>query len=62
MTVALLNRFSTSPLVLIVVGGTTILAGLASLLIRWKFPNLANSDFENLTGILRADVFALLFS
>jgi hypothetical protein len=62
MTVALLNRFSTSALVLIVVGGTTILAILASLLIRWKFPNLANSDFENLTGILRADVFALLFS
>ncbi len=62
MTVALLNRFSTGALVLIVVGGTTVLAVVASLLIRRKFPNLADSDFENLTGILRADVFALLFS
>src|SRR5688572_30074687 len=62
MTSALLNRFSTSALVLIVVGGTTALAMLVSLFVRWKVPNLANSDFENLTGILRADVFALLFS
>jgi hypothetical protein len=62
MTSALLNRFSTSALVLIVVGGTTALAILVSLFVRWKVPNLANSDFENLTGILRADVFALLFS
>src|SRR5688500_15225433 len=62
MTSALLNRFSTGALFLIIVGGTTVLAVLASLLIRRKFPNLADSDFENLTGILRADVFALLFS
>lgn len=62
MTVDLLNRFSTGTLVLIVVGGTTVLAVLASLLVRWKFPSLADSDFENLTGILRADVFGLLFS
>ena len=62
MIVYMLNRFSTGTLVLIVVGGTTVLAVLASLFIRWKFPNLADSDFENLTGILRADVFALLFS
>ncbi|HEX2150139.1 MAG TPA: hypothetical protein VHI31_08230 [Actinomycetota bacterium] len=62
MTSDLLNSFSTGTLVVLVVGGTTLLAVLASLLIRWRFPNLANSDFENLTGILRADVFALLFS
>lgn len=62
MTSALLNRFSTGTLVLIVVGGATVLAVLVSLLIRRRFPNLAESDFENLTGILRADVFALLFS
>lgn len=62
MTSALLNNFSTGGLVLIVVGGSTLFAVAVSLMVRWRFPNLANSDFENLTGILRADVFALLFS
>jgi hypothetical protein len=62
VTSTLLNNFSTGALVLIVVGGTTVLAILVSLFVRWRFPNLAESDFENLTGILRADVFALLFS
>jgi hypothetical protein len=62
MTSALLNQFSTGTLFLIIVGGTTLVAVIASLLIRRKFPNLSDSDFENLTGILRADVFALLFS
>jgi hypothetical protein len=62
MTSALLNKFSTGTLFLIIVGGTTLVAVIASLLIRRKFPNLSDSDFENLTGILRADVFALLFS
>jgi hypothetical protein len=31
-------------------------------LIRRRFPNLADSDFENMTGILRGDVFALLYT
>lgn len=62
MTSSLLNSFSTGALVLIIVGGATLAAVLVSLVIRWRFPNLADSDFENLTGILRADVFALLFS
>lgn len=62
MTLELLNRFSTTSLILIVVGGVTAIALVAALLVRMKWPNLASSDFENLTGILRADVFALLYT
>ena len=62
MTLELLNRFSTGALILIVVGGTTALALAATVLVRLKWPNLADSDFENLTGILRGEVFALLYT
>lgn len=62
MTLDLLNRFSTATLILLVVGGTTLVAVVAALLVRKRFPNLAETDFENLTGILRGDVFALLYT
>ena len=62
MTRYLLNHLSTTWLIVLVVGGSVVLAVVASILFRRKFPNIADSDFENITGILRADVFALLYS
>jgi hypothetical protein len=62
MTLYLLNNFSTVSLVVIVVGGTTAVAVLASFVAHRLFPNLADSSFEEITGILRADVFALLYT
>jgi Protein of unknown function (DUF4239) len=62
MTLYLLNNFSTVSLVMIVVGGTTVVAIIASLVAHKLFPNLADSSFEEITGVLRADVFALLYT
>lgn len=62
MTLYLVNHFSTLDLVLLIVGGTTALAIILSLVIHKMLPNLADSGFEELTGVLRADVFALLYT
>jgi hypothetical protein len=62
MTLYLVNHFSTIGLVLLIVGGTTALAVITSAAIHKLLPNLADSGFEELTGILRADVFALLYT
>jgi hypothetical protein len=64
LTRYLLNEFSTAGLVLLVVGGSTLVALVATLAIRKVFPNLPESEakFEEVTGVLRADVFALLYT
>jgi hypothetical protein len=62
MTLYLLNHFSNVGLVLLIVGGTTALAIVVTIVVHKLFPNLADSGFEELTGILRADVFALLYT
>lgn len=62
MTLYLLNHFSNVGLVLLIVGGTTALAVVATIVVHKLFPNLADSGFEEQTGILRADVFALLYT
>jgi hypothetical protein len=62
MTLYLLNYFSTVGLVLLIVGGTTALAIVVTIVVHKLFPNLADSRFEELTGIMRADVFALLYT
>jgi hypothetical protein len=60
MTLYLLNHFSTVGLVLLIVGGTTALSIVVTIVVHRLFPNLADSRFEELIGIMRADVFALL--
>jgi len=62
MTQYLLNHFSTLGLIVLVVGGTTAAAVIISTVVHKIFPNLADSGFEEVTGILRADVFALLYT
>ena len=62
MTLYLLNHFPTVGLVLLIVGGTTALAIVVTIVVHKLFPNLADSRFEELTGIMRADVFALLYT
>jgi hypothetical protein len=62
MTLYLLNHFSNVALVLLIVGGTTALAVVVTIVVHKLFPNLADSGFEEQTGILRADVFALLYT
>lgn len=62
MTLYLVNNFSTLGLVVLIVGGTTALAVIATAVIHKMFPNLADSGFEEQTGVLRADVFALLYT
>lgn len=62
MTRDLLNAFPTPILILIIVGGSTLVAVALAIFVRWRFPGVAASDFENLTGVLRADVFALLYT
>ncbi len=62
MTQYLLNHFSTLSLIAIIVGGTTAVAVIISVFIHKMLPNLAGSGFEEVTGILRADVFALLYT
>jgi Protein of unknown function (DUF4239) len=62
MTLYLVNHFSTLGLIALIVGGTTVVAIIASAVIHKMLPNLADSGFEEQTGILRADVFALLYT
>jgi hypothetical protein len=62
MTLYLVNHLSGLGLILLVIGGTTALAVIISELIHTTFPSLAESGFEELTGILRTDVFALLYT
>lgn len=62
MTLYLVNNFSTFSLVVLIVGGTTAVAVIASVVVHKMFPNLADSGFEEQTGVLRADVFALLYT
>lgn len=62
MTLWLLNHFSTLTLVLVIVGGTTFFALIVTMLVHRFFPNVANSGFEEITGVLRTDVFALLYT
>lgn len=62
MTQDLLNQFSTLNLILLVVGGTTLLAVILSAVVHKLRPNLADSGFEAVVEILRADVFALLYT
>lgn len=62
MTLDLLNTFSTLGLTLLVVGGATVLAMAIAVVVHKLFPNLADSAFEETTEILRADVFALLYT
>ncbi len=62
MTQDLLNQFSTLNLILLVVGGTTLLAVILSVVVHKLRPNLADSGFEAVVEILRADVFALLYT
>ena len=62
MTLYLLNHFSNVGLVLLIVGGTTALAIVVTITVHRLFRHVADSRFEELTGILRADVFALLYT
>ncbi len=64
MTLYLLNNFSTAGLVALIVGGSTLVAMAATVAVRKAFPNLAETEarFEEATGVLRADVFALLYT
>lgn len=62
MTLYLLNNFSTLGLVTLIVGGSTLLAIVTTVAIRKVFPDLTEVSFEEATGVLRADVFALLYT
>lgn len=64
MTLYLLNNSSTAALVALIVGGSTLVALAATVAVRKAFPNLAEAEakFEEATGVLRADVFALLYT
>lgn len=62
MTQYLLNHFSTLSLIALVVGGTTVVSVVVSVVVHKMFPNLADSGFEEVTEVLRADVFALLYA
>ena len=62
MTLYLLNHFSLLGLVALIVGGTTAAAIITTVVLHKTLPNLHNSAFEEVTEVLRADVFALLGS
>jgi Protein of unknown function (DUF4239) len=62
MTRYLVNHLSTLTLALLIVGGMTAVSAIVSEIIHKKFPNIADSSFEEMTGVLRADVFALLYT
>lgn len=62
MTLYLVNHLSTFGLVVLIIGGTTTVAVIISELVHKKFPNITESGFEEATGVLRADVFALLYT
>jgi hypothetical protein len=62
VTLYLLNHLSTSELVALVVGGSVALAMLGVVLVRKLWPNIGQSSFEQMTEVVRADVFALLYS
>lgn len=62
MTAYLLNHFSTAELIALVVGGPVALAVLVVVLVRKLWPNVAHSRFEEMTEVVRADVFAVLYS
>lgn len=62
MTLHLLNQFSTLGLIALIVGGTTAAAVIITIVVHRVFPRLADSGFEEVTEILRADVFALLYT
>lgn len=62
MTQYLLNHLSTLGLILLVVGGVTTVAVVVTIVVHKKLPGLADSGFEEVTGVLRADVFALLYT
>jgi hypothetical protein len=62
MTLYLLNHFSLLGLVALIVGGTTAAAIITTVVLHKTLPNLHNSAFEEVTEVLRADVFALLYT
>ncbi len=62
MTRYLVNHFSTLTLVMLIVGGMTAVSVVISEMVHKKFPNIVDSSFEEVTGVLRADVFALLYT
>ncbi len=62
MTLYLVNHFSTFGLALLIIGGTTAVTVIISELIHKRFPDIVHSSFEEATGVLRADVFALLYT
>lgn len=62
MTRDLLNTLPTPVLILVVVGGSTAVAVVLAYAVRRRYPRIAESGFEELTGVLRADVFALLYT
>ena len=62
MTRYLVNHISTLHLVLLIIGGTTTVSVIISEMIHKKFPTVVESSFEEVTGVLRADVFALLYT
>jgi hypothetical protein len=57
----LLNSFSTVQLVVFGVGGAVVLTVACVLVARWRFPRLADSDFEPVADSLRV-VYELLFA
>jgi hypothetical protein len=62
MTLYLLNHFSLLGLVALIIGGTTAVAIIITVAAHKLLPNLHNSAFEEVTEVLRADVFALLYT
>jgi hypothetical protein len=62
MTIYLLNHFSLLGLVALIIGGTTTVAIIITVLVHKLLPNLHNSAFEEVTEVLRADIFALLYT
>jgi hypothetical protein len=57
MTLYLLNHFSNVALVLLIVGGTTALAVVVTIVVHKLFPNLADSGFEEQTALSPDGVF-----
>ena len=62
MTLYLLNHFSLLGLVALIIGGTTAVAIIITIGAHKLLPNLHDSAFEEVTKVLRADVFALLYT
>ncbi|MDX6677047.1 MAG: hypothetical protein QOE31_1099 [Solirubrobacteraceae bacterium] len=56
-----LNHFSTTEIVVLVVGGMVLLTLAAVLLARWLLPDLANSRFDQVADSLRT-VYELIFA